>query len=151
MRQALLALRALGLAPIVGGAVILGALVAPAIFKNAFLDRHDAGVIMAGIFGRFEKIAMGGAAIWALCEVIVIARFGKPAPLDAIRITLGAIAMGLLAYQLFSLTPTIRAAQALAQSAGGPGSPAFEVLHKRSESIYKVLLFAAAGAMALLR
>lgn len=64
----------LALALIVGGALVLGAAVAPAIFRGA-RSRSEAGTTFGGILARFDQLAILALVVLAVTSVLKFAGF----------------------------------------------------------------------------
>ena len=129
----------IGLAIWIGGAFVLGALVAPALFKA--LPRPDAGAIFGPALRRFSRVRVGAVALivtGAAVKYLVWERHAATAWI-AIRWTaIAALALD-VAYEIAWLEP------ALQRSRGD--SAAFGRLHKRSEMLMKSALVAALIAL----
>lgn len=141
----------LGLAIWIGGAVVLGALVAPALFRA--LPRPEAGAIFGPTLRRFARLRVG-----ALVATIAAAgvRHAVWERTPTLWISLRWAALGILAaavlYELAWLEPKLEARRVrLAPDMGEdhPERQAFNVLHKRAEGLMKASLVAALLAMLL--
>jgi hypothetical protein len=141
----------LGLAIWIGGAVALGGLVAPALFRA--LPRAEAGGIFGTALGRFARLRLGGLVATIAAAGVKHALWERTA---TVWISLRWGALGLLAaavlYEIAFLEPAMAARRArlspdLAEE--HPDRRAFNVLHKRSEALMKASLVAALLAMLL--
>ena len=121
----------LGLALWIGGAVALGALTAPALFRA--LPRSDAGAIFGPILRRFARLRVG-----ALLLVIIgaaakhfIWETHASTPWIVIRWLAIAIPAVTVVYEIVGLEPALVARR---------GTPEFQPLHRRSENLMKLSL-----------
>lgn len=141
----------LGLSVWIGGTIVLGALVAPALFRT--LPRHEAGAIFGPTLRRFARLRVGallvtiGAAavkhvVWESGAMLWIGMRWAALLFLAIAVV---YEIGYLERALESrrggLTPD------MAES--DPRRREFNVLHKRAEGLMKAALFVALGAMLL--
>jgi hypothetical protein len=142
----------LALALWIGGAVVLGALVAPELFRQ--LPRPQAGGIFGPVLRRFARLRLA-----AICVAIGAATWKHLAWEShaanvwiALRWTcLALLALGVL-YEIFALEPAMgrrRAAMAPDSGADDAHRVAFMGLHRRSEMLMKVSLFVAVVALFL--
>ena len=141
----------LGLAIWIGGSIVLGALVAPALFGA--LPRPQAGGIFGPALRKFARLRLG-----ALIATIVAAGVkhvlweGTATVWISLRwAALGALAAAVL-YELAYLEPRLEARRVHLTPDMGEDHPerqAFNVLHKRAESLMKASLVAAVAAMLL--
>jgi len=129
----------LGLALWIGGAVVLGALVAPALFRA--LPRTDAGNIFGPTLRRFSRmrvIAIGLVVIAAAVKYTVWERHAA-SPWIAIRwAAIATLALD-VAYEIGYLEPALERARG--------NTDAFGRLHKRSEMLMKSALVDALVAL----
>ncbi|HEX7677092.1 MAG TPA: DUF4149 domain-containing protein [Thermoanaerobaculia bacterium] len=143
------ALYHLGLALWIGGAVVLSALVAPALFAS--LPRHQAIVIIVPILRRFARLRLGALLMilaGAGAKVLIWERFAL-APWLAVRWT----AIVLLAWAL--LFDLLRTKRLVAFGAGiepeaAPDDPRrlfLELLYVRAEGLMKASVVAAFFAL----
>ena len=129
----------LGLALWIGGAVVLGALVAPALFRA--LPRSDAGNIFGPTLRRFSRlrvVAVGLVVIGAAVKYAVWERHAA-SPWIAIRWTAIALLALDVAYDIGYLEPALQRARG--------DTAAFGRLHKRSEMLMKSALVVALVAL----
>ena len=131
----------LGLAVWIGGGVILGALVAPALFRS--LPRHQAGSIFGPILRRFSRLRLAAVVVMIVTAAIKhwVWETHAISPWIAIRWLALAIMAAIVVYELFGLEPAIMRAET--------PSPAFTRLHKRSESLMKAGFASAVVALLL--
>ena len=130
----------LGLALWVGGAVALGALGAPVLFKA--LPRQDAGTIFGTILRRFARVRVGAIVASIVAAGVKFVVWEKHAtPWIAIR---WAALVFLAAVVLYEIAYLERAMEARRSD-----REAFAILHKRSEGLMKASLAAALVAMLL--
>lgn len=59
----------LGLALVVGGAIVLGSVVAPAVFKAA-RTRGEGGVLFGAILARYDQLAIFGVLVIAVASIL---------------------------------------------------------------------------------
>ena len=131
----------LGLAIWIGGAFVLGALVAPALFRA--LPRADAGSIFGPILRRFSRVRVGSVALvvsGAAVKYLVWERHAAT-PWIAIRWAAIVVLAVDVAYEIGFLEPALERARG--------DSAAFGRLHKRSEMLMKSALLAAVVALLL--
>jgi len=128
----------LGLALWIGGAVSLGALVAPALFRA--LPRPDAGAIFGPVLRRFAYVRLGGVALaiaGAGAKHIIFEAHANTIWI-ALRWLLLAFLAIVVVYEIASLHPRI-------EKRGDD----FARLHKRSERLMKASLVVAVMALFL--
>jgi uncharacterized membrane protein len=131
----------LGLALWIGGAVVLGALVAPALFRA--LPRPEAGGLFGPILRRFARLRL------AAIVLVIAAAATKHVVWETHASTLWmllrwlaiAIMTASVVYEIYYLEG------ALAARRGDP--VAFQPLHRRSENLMKLSLLAAVVALFL--
>jgi len=129
----------LGLAIWIGGALVLGALVAPAIFKA--LPRAEAGAIFGPTLRRFSRlrfVAIALVVIGAAVKYLVWERHASNAWIAIRWLAIAALAVD-VAYEIGYLEPALERARG--------DSAAFGRLHKRSEVLMKSALLAAVVAL----
>jgi len=129
----------LGLAIWIGGAAVLGALVAPALFKA--LPRHDAGAIFGPVLRRFSRwrIAAAGLSLAGAAGKLALWEQHAANPWIAIR-WIAIVLMWVDAfYEIVWLEPALERARG--------DAAAFGKLHKRSEMLMKSTLVAAIVAL----
>lgn len=138
----------LGLSIWIGGTLVLGALVAPALFRA--LPRPQAGGIFGPTLRKFARLRLGGLiaviaaagvkhAVWETATVWIGVRWAA----------LGFLAAALL-YELAWLEPRLEARRVHLTPDMGEDHPerrAFNVLHGRAEGLMKASLVAAVAAM----
>lgn len=126
-----------------GGILLLGGLVAPAVFGSA-QQRDDASRTMGTIFGRFDRIVVA-MCIPALLitSVLMVLWYGRMSPWYAIQYVCIAMMSGSGLYGAFVLTPRITALR----EQGAADTSAFGRLHRTSVSATQFNL--ACGCVAL--
>jgi uncharacterized membrane protein len=129
----------LGLAVWIGGGVVLGALVAPALFRS--LPRQQAGSIFGPILGRFARLRLAAVVVMIVTAAIkhFVWETHAISPWIAIRWVALAMMAAIVLYELFGLEPAMAAAEA----------PRFAQLHRRAETLMKAGLASAVVAMLL--
>ncbi len=142
----------LALALWIGGAIILGAFVAPELFRQ--LPRNQAGSICGPILRRFARLRLSAVAL----AVAAAATKGLLWESHAVSPWIGArwLALAILAavalYEIFRLEPAMAASRTAMAPDGGEADPhriAFMRLHRRSESLMKLSLAVAVAAVFL--
>jgi len=128
----------LGLAVWIGGALALGALTAPALFRE--LPRPQAGGIFGAILRRFARVRLAALVVTILAAAVKFLVWETHARSVWIGIRWAALALMAAAvlYEILSLEPAIH-----------KRDERFPILHKRSEMLMKVTLLAALVAMFL--
>jgi len=128
----------LGLALWIGGAIALGALVAPALFRT--LPRPQAGGIFGPVLRRFAFLRLGAVALMIAGAGAKYLRFETHAatPWIAIRWLLIAALAIIVVYEIALLHPRM-------EKRGDD----FQRLHKRSEGLMKLSLLLAVIALFL--
>ena len=131
----------LGLSLWIGGAVVLGALVAPALFGK--LPRQEAGAIFGPILRRFSRVRLGAVIVVILTAAAKHLVWETHASSIWIVIRWAAIAVMATSvfYEIFYLEGALEARRG--------DSAAFMPLHRRSETLMKVGLIAAIVALFL--
>ncbi|HEY4640266.1 MAG TPA: DUF4149 domain-containing protein [Thermoanaerobaculia bacterium] len=129
----------LGAAVWIGGGVILGALVAPALFRS--LPRPQAGGIFGPILRRFARMRLAAVVVMIVTAAIkhFVWETHAISPWIAIRWAALAIMAAIVLYELFGLEPAMK----------DVASPRFPRLHKRAESLMKAGLASAVVALLL--
>ena len=141
----------LGLAIWIGGAVALGALVAPALFRS--LPRAEAGAIFGPALRRFARLRLG-ALIAVMIAAGVKHALWEHTPSLWISLRWGALGF-LAAAVLYEIAYLERALEARRvhltpeMAEDHPDRRAFNALHKRAEGLMKASLVAALAAMLL--
>lgn len=128
----------LGLALWIGGAIALGALVAPALFRT--LPRPDAGAIFGPVLRRFAYLRLAAVGLMVFGAGSKYLRFETHAatPWIAVRWALIAFLAVVVVYEIVSLHPRM-------EKRGDD----FAKLHKRSEALMKLSLIVAVVALFL--
>jgi len=131
----------IGLAIWIGGAMALGALVAPALFKA--LPRPEAGAIFGPILWRFARLRVVAIALIIIGGGVKYLRYERNAATAWIAVRWVAIAF--LAFDVVYEIGFLERAMAKARG----DAAAFGKLHRRSEVLMKSALVAAVVAMLL--
>lgn len=128
----------LALALWIGGAIALGALVAPALFRA--LPRPEAGAIFGPILRRFSRLRLA-AIVFAIAAAAVKHAFWETNNAwIAIRWAALALLAAIVVYEIAFLERAMERQR---------GTPEFQRLHKRSEGLMKLSLIGALIAMLL--
>ena len=140
----------LALALWIGGAVALGALAAPELFRR--LPREDAGSIFGSVLRRFARLRL--AAVTIALAAAATKRVVWENHASSIWIALRWLALAYLTivvvYEIYALEPAMaRWRGAMGDSPADPARIAFMRLHKRSEMLMKTALMAALAALLL--
>jgi len=143
---------AAGLAVWIGGALVLGALVAPALFRE--LERAEAGRIFGGIlrkFARVRLVALGFVLAAAACRAAFWEFNGanSGSPWVAVRWGFLLIMALSIIFELFVVESAIEKERAAASAVGTAPGATFQRLHKRAERNLKLGTLAACGALFL--
>ncbi len=135
----------------VGGAIVLGALTAPELFRQ--LPRPQAGAIFGPILRRFARIRLAAIVVAILAAFVRLFTFEKHAlsPWIALRWAALVVMAVAVTYEILVLEPAMQRHRAAIRSedAADPERVAFMVLHKRSEALMKMSVGAALLAMFL--
>jgi len=140
----------LGLCVWIGGGVILGALVAPALFRS--LPRHQAGSIFGPILRRFSRLRLAAVVIIIVTAAIkhFIWETHAISPWIAIRWLALAVMAAIVLYELFGLERAMEATRREPDASDDdPRRARFMRLHKQSESLMKAGLASAVVALLL--
>lgn len=140
----------LGLAVWIGGGVILGALVAPALFRS--LPRHQAGSIFGPILRRFSRLRLAAVVVMIVTAAIkhLVWETHAISPWIAIRWLALAMMAAIVLYELFGLERAMEATRPGPDATeDDPRRARFMRLHKRSESLMKAGLASAVVALLL--
>jgi len=143
------ALYQLGLALWIGGALALGALVAPALFGA--LPRAQAGGIFAPILRRFARlrvIALVMTIVGAAMRYLIAERHATGIWIGIRWACIAILAIDLV-YELGSLEPAMSKLRPQLTADDTPERREFQRLHKRSEMLMKVTLLAAVVAVVM--
>jgi uncharacterized membrane protein len=139
----------LGLAIWIGGTIILGSLVAPALFRS--LPRPQAGSIFGPILRKFARLRLGALVVTMIAAGIKHAVWERTA---TVWITLRWAALLFMAaavlYEVALLEPAMEARRAHLTPEMADDHPerrAFNALHKRAEGLMKATLVAALAAL----
>ncbi len=112
----------------IGGIVTLGAVAAPAIFRDAS-SRQEAGRIMAAVFRRFDVVVMGCILLLLITSPLLVVWFGRLSPWYAIEYVCIAMMSASAVYSARVVSPRIRR---LREEGHASDSPQFEQLHRAS-------------------
>jgi len=140
----------LGLTIWIGGGVILGALVAPALFRS--LPRPQAGSIFGPILRRFSRLRLAAVVVMIVTAAIkhLVWETHVVSPWIALRWLALAVMAAIVLYELFGLEPAMEKTRPGAESGeDDPRRVAFMRLHRRSEALMKAGLGAALVALLL--
>lgn len=139
----------LGLALWIGGTIVLGALVAPALFRA--LPRPQAGGIFGPTLRRFARLRLGALIATVAAAGMKHAIWERT---SSLWISLRWAALGVLAaavlYEIAYLEPKLEARRVHLTPEMGEDHPerrAFNALHRRAEGLMKASLVAAIAAM----
>lgn len=139
----------LGLALWIGGTIVLGALVAPALFRA--LPRPQAGAIFGPALRRFARLRLGALIATIAAAGVKHAVWERT---SSLWISLRWAALGVLAaavlYEIAFLEPKLEARRVHLTPEKGEDHPerrAFNALHRRAEGLMKASLVAALAAM----
>jgi len=139
----------LGLAIWIGGTIVLGVLVAPALFRA--LPRPQAGGIFGPTLRRFARLRLGALVATIVAASVKHLLWERTATVwIGVRwAALGFLASALL-YELAFLEPRLEARRVHLtpdMAEDHPERRAFNVLHRRAEGLMKASLMAALAAM----
>jgi hypothetical protein len=141
----------LGLSMWIGGAVVLGALVAPALFRT--LPRAEAGSIFGPALRRFARLRVAALVITIAAAALKFSLWENGGTLwIGIRwAALAAMAAAVL-YEIAYLERALEAQRVLFTpeiAENDPHRRRFDTLHQRAEALMKLSLGAAVVAMLL--
>lgn len=141
----------LGLALWIGGTLVLGVLVAPALFRA--LPRMQAGAIFGPTLRRFARLRLGALLAAMAAAAVKFAVWERTAGVW-IAVRWGALLFmaAALVYELGVLERALEARRVHLTPEMGEDHPerrAFNVLHKRAEGLLKASVFAALVALFL--
>lgn len=139
----------LALALWIGGAIALGALTAPELFRR--LPRPDAGAIFGTILRRFSRLRLGAivVALAAAGAKHVLWERHAASPWIAARWALLVLLSAVVLYEIGYLERVMGRLRERMQGEDDPARAEFRRLHKRSEGLMKLSLLAALGAVFL--
>ena len=131
----------LALALWIGGAIALGALTAPELFRR--LQRADAGAIFGTILRRFSRVRLGAIVVALAAAGVKHLEWERhtSSPWIAARWAFLALLAAIVLYEIGFLEPAIARTPT--------ATPAFKGLHSRSEGLMKLSLAAALAAVFL--
>ena len=145
----------LALALIVGGAIVLGGAVAPAVFRSA-RSRGEGGLLFGAILARYDQIALLAVAVVAITSVLRFFAFEDTAVgwrLVARWVALGLLALAVIYASAWSnpvartLRTEIRNFDELPD--GHPDRIAFAKLHRSSTRAMQVAILCGLAALFL--
>ena len=141
----------LGLAVWIGGTVVLGALVAPALFRA--LPRHQAGGIFGPTLRKFARLRVVAIVVVVIAAGVKHAIWERTAT-TWISLRWAAIAFMAAAvlYEIAGLEPALEARRVHLtpdMAEDHPDRRAFNALHRRAEGLMKATFVAAVAAMLL--
>jgi hypothetical protein len=133
-----------------GGLVVLGAIVAPTVFRNV-PDGRVAADAMTLVFQRFDRLALGCCGALVVVELArAVLGKRKLARLDLARIGLTLAAAGMALYEGLVISPRIAALHREGAVRGlGEAGLELAAVHTRAETLGKVTVVVAAILVAL--
>lgn len=141
----------LGLAIWIGGALVLGALVAPALFRA--LPRPEAGAIFGPALRKFTRLRLDALVASILAAGVKQAVWERNATLwISLRWAALFVMAAIVVYELASLEPALEARRVHltpGMADDHPERQAFQRLHKRAETLMKAGVAAALVALLL--
>ncbi len=140
----------LALAVWIGGAIALGALTAPELFRQ--LPRAQAGGIFGPILRRFARVRLGAIVVAIAAAAIrnVVWETHSANGWILIRWLSLAVLAAVVLYEIYSIEPAMERHRAAFQPEIGEDDPnrrAFMTLHRRSEALMKLSLAATLVAL----
>jgi len=131
-----------------GGLIVLGAIVAPTVFR--IVPAPSSADAMTIVFRKFDAVAISCALVCLFAEAVMAWRGGKATRLDLVRSVTLVVASACAITVGAWLSPAI---QALHRSGAirsfGPDGTALERLHRIAESTAKAELFFLAAVLVL--
>lgn len=141
----------LALALWIGGTIVLGALVAPALFRA--LPRLEAGAIFGPTLRKFARLRVAAIAVAILAAGIKFVVWEKGATVwISLRWAALLVMAAAVVYEIAYLERALEARRVHLTPEtpdSDPNRRAFNVLHKRAEGLMKATLVAALAAMLL--
>ena len=141
----------LALALWIGGAIVLGALVAPALFRA--LPRQEAGAIFGPTLRKFARLRVAAIAVAIVAAAIKFMLWERTATVwIGLRWAALLVLAAAVLYEIGYLERALEARRVHltpATSEDDPHRRAFNALHKRAEGLMKASLVAALLAMLL--
>ena len=146
----------LALTILVGGALVLGSAVAPALFGSA-RSRAEAGTLFGSVLARFDGLAIFSVLVLAVTSVLKAVGFEVTGSPDTRLVARWVFLMVLTLATLYSsawANPVARAIRVQTpgfddQPQGSPARAEFAKLHARSRSAMNVAVLAGLVAMFL--
>ena len=145
----------LALALVVGGAIVLGSAVAPAVFRTAS-RRGEGGRLFGAILARFDQLAILAVFLLVLTSILKFFAFEDLAPgprLYARWLALGVLSLAVLYGSAYS-NPVARTVRSETKNFdelpdNDPIRVAFAKLHRSSTRAMRVAVFAGLAALFL--
>lgn len=139
----------LALALWIGGAIALGALTAPELFRR--LPRTDAGAIFGTILRRFSRIRLAAIVVALIAAGVKHFQWERHAssPWIAARWACLVLLSAIVLYEIGYLEPVMGRLRGRMRGEDDPARAEFMRLHKRSEGLMKLSLLAAVAAVFL--
>lgn len=133
----------------IGGAIALGALTAPELFRR--LQRADAGGIFGPILRRFARVRLFAIIVAVAAAGVKYLEWERHtrSPWVAARWVMLALLTAIVLYEIGLLEPAMGRLRARMGGDDDPARRGFMRLHKRSEALMKVSLAAALAAVFL--
>lgn len=141
----------LGLAVWIGGTVVLGALVAPALFRA--LPRHQAGAIFGPTLRRFARVRVGALLVTIVAAAVKHFAWESGGTVwIAVRWAALLVMAAAVVYEIAYLERALEARRVHLTPEMPEDDPRrrdFNTLHQRAELLLKTSVFAALAAMLL--
>jgi putative copper export protein len=141
----------LALALWIGGTIVLGALVAPALFRA--LPRHEAGAIFGPTLRKFARLRVAAIAIAIIAAAVKFVLWEKGATVwISLRWAALLVMAATVVYEIGFLESRLEARRVHLTPEtpdSDPNRRAFNELHKRAEGLMKASWIAALAAMLL--
>ena len=133
----------------IGGAIALGALTAPELFRR--LQRADAGGIFGTILRRFSRVRLGAIVVALAAAGVKQFEWERHAssPWIVARWVLLVLLSAIVLYEIGLLEPAMARLRGRMRGEDDPARLDFMRLHKRSEALMKISLGAALAAVFL--
>jgi hypothetical protein len=132
----------------IGGLLALGAIVAPIIF--AAVPFALAADSMAIVFARFDKVAMGAAAVVLATEAVRVGTGARLTLAGSLRVAVSVVIAGLAVAEGLWVTPTIAGLHAAGAVRGvGEAGASLATAHTLAEQLGKGQAFLAIALIAL--
>ncbi len=132
-----------------GGLVVLGAIVAPTVFR--IVPAPSSADAMTVVFRRFDVIAISASVVALVSEAIFATRGPKPKKLDLVRALAALVASAIAVIEGVWLSPAIQSLHRDGAVRGfGPDGNELERLHRLAETLAKGELLLLLVILALL-